>query len=91
VAAVRIVPVCKPSIAVSIGSAAAVIGKGSQVNKATFDPGTPIFGELNEELGELPEIVIHDFEWHGVEFGTSEEKSTDESESPSGGRRRKES
>lgn len=36
----------------------------------TTDPGTPIFGELNKELGELPEIDIHDFDWHGIEFPT---------------------
>lgn len=39
----------------------------SEATKATSDPGTPIFGELNSEL-ELPEIDVHDFEWHQVDF-----------------------
>lgn len=37
------------------------------MSKATSDPGTPIFGELNSEL-ELPEIDVHDFEWHEFDF-----------------------
>lgn len=49
------------------------------VNRATPDPETPIFGELNRELGELPEIDIHDFETHA--FGLlkdSDSESADE-------------
>ncbi|WP_438388742.1 hypothetical protein [Actinopolyspora saharensis] len=37
------------------------------MSKATSDPGTPIFGEVYSEL-ELPEIDVHDFEWHEVDF-----------------------
>lgn len=29
---------------------------------------TPIFRELNKELGELPEIDIHDFDKHAFDF-----------------------
>lgn len=35
------------------------------------DAQTPIFRELNAELGELPEIVVPDFDWHGFELGNS--------------------
>ncbi|QUH05590.1 hypothetical protein HUO13_36750 [Saccharopolyspora erythraea] len=34
----------------------------------THDPKTPIFGELNKELGELPEIDVHDFDMHAFDF-----------------------
>lgn len=33
------------------------------------DPGTPIFGELNNELGGLPEIDVHEFDSHSFDFG----------------------
>jgi hypothetical protein len=59
------------------------------VNKTTPDPGTPIFGELNEELGELPEIVVHDFDSHGFQFGSeaSDDKGDAEPESARAGDR----
>jgi hypothetical protein len=38
------------------------------VKKTTPDPETPIFRELNNELGELPEIHIHDFDQHAFDF-----------------------
>lgn len=41
------------------------------VNRTTADAQTPIFSELNAELGELPEIVVPDFDWHGSELGGS--------------------
>ncbi|GAA2816377.1 hypothetical protein [Saccharopolyspora taberi] len=34
----------------------------------THDPETPIFGELNRELGELPEIDVHEFDKHAFDF-----------------------
>ena len=57
------------------------------MNKTTSDPGTPIFGQLNEELGELPEITIHDFDWHGFDFPTDVEQA--ESSSASAGKAEK--
>nr|WP_218888616.1 hypothetical protein [Saccharopolyspora hordei] len=65
---------------------------------------TPIFRELHEELGELPEIDVHDFDEHAFDFlreyvsVTEEEKAEEQSEpvaassssgSRRGGRRRK--
>lgn len=38
------------------------------MKKTTIDPETPIFRELNKELGELPEIDIHDFDEHAFDF-----------------------
>ncbi|TDD37369.1 hypothetical protein [Saccharopolyspora elongata] len=38
------------------------------MNKSTSDPGTPIFGELNKELGELPEIEVREFDSYGFDF-----------------------
>jgi hypothetical protein len=71
------------------------------VSKATYEQETPIFVELNKELGELPEIVIHDFAAHGFEFGSAapsadvEEKAEAAAEevpaNARGRRRRKES
>lgn len=54
------------------------------MNKTTPDPGTPIFGELNKELGELPEITVHDFDSHGFGFGLTDEPSeeSDSSDDP---------
>ncbi|RRO13696.1 hypothetical protein EIL87_22165 [Saccharopolyspora rhizosphaerae] len=34
----------------------------------TPEAETPIFRELNNELGELPEIDIHDFDKHAFDF-----------------------
>lgn len=38
------------------------------MQQTTPDPGTPIFGELSQELGEPPEIDVHDFDAHGFQF-----------------------
>jgi hypothetical protein len=38
------------------------------VKKLTPEAETPIFQEVNRELGELPEIDIHDFDQHAFEF-----------------------
>ncbi|MBB5154363.1 hypothetical protein [Saccharopolyspora phatthalungensis] len=38
------------------------------MKKTTPDLETPIFRELNKELGELPEIDIHDFDKHAFDF-----------------------
>ncbi|MEV0696473.1 hypothetical protein AB0I53_00930 [Saccharopolyspora sp. NPDC050389] len=38
------------------------------MKKTTPDLETPIFRELNNELGELPEIDIHDFDKHSFDF-----------------------
>lgn len=59
------------------------------MNKTTPDPETPIFGELNAELGELPEIVVHDFDSHGFQFGSeaSDDKVDAEPESVRAGDR----
>lgn len=67
------------------------------------DPGTPIFGELNNELGGLPDIDVHEFDSHAFDFGggTAESSEQDSGSSASsggtaqqttrsGGRRRKE-
>jgi hypothetical protein len=51
--------------------------EGEAVNTTTPDPGTPIFGELNKELGELPEIEVHDFDSHGFEFPGAAEGSAE--------------
>jgi hypothetical protein len=66
--------------------------------KTTPDAETPIFRELHEELGELPEIDIHDFDKHAFDFlrEYDEQKSSgDQVVGPdsrhSAGRRRKES
>ncbi|GAB3674969.1 hypothetical protein GCM10027597_12490 [Saccharopolyspora tripterygii] len=37
-------------------------------NVTTPEVETPIFRELNKELGELPEIDIHDFDKHAFDF-----------------------
>lgn len=34
----------------------------------TSSAETPIFRELNQELGELPEIDVHDFDEHAFDF-----------------------
>lgn len=47
------------------------------VDRTTPDPETPIFGELNKELGELPEIDIHDFEMHA--FGLLKDSDSESS------------
>jgi hypothetical protein len=63
------------------------------VNRTTTDADTPIFSELNAELGELPEIVVPAFDWQGVEFGghTSDDRPAEPEATPSrrGGRRRR--
>lgn len=67
------------------------------MNTAT-DAGTPIFGELSKEFGELPEIDIHDFDWHGVDIGQAASENADTPQETaeqgkvisSGGKRRKE-
>jgi hypothetical protein len=58
------------------------------VNKTTSDPGTPIFGELNKELGELPEIEVHDFDSYGFDFSkdTSGESTAQEASEDSTGK-----
>ncbi|MGI8309160.1 hypothetical protein [Saccharopolyspora hattusasensis] len=38
------------------------------MKKTTPDLETPIFRELNKELGELPELDIHDFDQHAFDF-----------------------
>ncbi|MGW1682791.1 hypothetical protein [Saccharopolyspora sp. NPDC002376] len=38
------------------------------MKKTTPDLETPIFRELNKELGALPEIDIHDFDQHAFDF-----------------------
>ncbi|MCI2418944.1 hypothetical protein MOQ72_15985 [Saccharopolyspora sp. K220] len=38
------------------------------MNKTTPDLETPIFRELHDELGDLPEIDIHDFDQHAFDF-----------------------
>ncbi|MDA3644647.1 hypothetical protein OU416_11315 [Saccharopolyspora indica] len=38
------------------------------MKKTTPDLETPIFRELNEELGALPEIDVHDFDEHAFDF-----------------------
>ena len=38
------------------------------MKKLTPEAETPIFQEVNRELGELPEIDIHDFDQHAFEF-----------------------
>lgn len=68
----------------------------------THDPETPIFGELNKELGELPEIDVHDFDKHAFDFLREAEAESSEnaeasvtaaadakSSAKKGGRRRK--
>ncbi|WP_406688381.1 hypothetical protein [Saccharopolyspora sp. ID03-671] len=35
---------------------------------STPEAETPIFREINKELGELPEIDIHDFDKHAFDF-----------------------
>ncbi|GAA0507597.1 hypothetical protein GCM10011581_20640 [Saccharopolyspora subtropica] len=42
--------------------------EGEAVRNTTPDLETPIFRELNKELGELPEIDIHDFDKHAFDF-----------------------
>ncbi|MFC7342589.1 hypothetical protein [Saccharopolyspora griseoalba] len=42
--------------------------EGEAVKKLTPEAETPIFQEVNRELGELPEIDIHDFDQHAFEF-----------------------
>ncbi|GAA3364557.1 hypothetical protein [Saccharopolyspora gregorii] len=63
------------------------------------DPGTPIFGELNNELGGLPDIDVHEFDSHSFDFGGGSAESDGAARqnaaangggSRSGGRRRKE-
>ncbi|MFR9730527.1 hypothetical protein ACL03H_14985 [Saccharopolyspora sp. MS10] len=59
------------------------------------DPGTPIFGELNEELGGLPDIEVHEFDSHSFDFGGGSAESDGAAAAPAkassrGGRRRKE-
>ena len=70
----------------------------------THDPETPIFGELNKELGELPEIDVHDFDKHAFDFLREAEaagsEQAEQAQAPAaadakpsakkGGRRRKE-
>ncbi|MGP4021651.1 hypothetical protein [Saccharopolyspora sp. 5N708] len=52
--------------------------EGEAVNKTTPDLETPIFRELHDELGELPELDIHDFDQHAFDFlrEYDEQKST---------------
>lgn len=38
------------------------------MKKLNPEAETPIFQELNKELGDLPEIDIHDFDEHAFEF-----------------------
>ena len=38
------------------------------MKKLTPEAETAIFQEVNRELGELPEIDIHDFDQHAFEF-----------------------
>ncbi|GAA2334891.1 hypothetical protein GCM10009854_08340 [Saccharopolyspora halophila] len=38
------------------------------MKKLNPEAETPIFQELNKELGDLPEIDIHDFDQHAFEF-----------------------
>jgi hypothetical protein len=63
------------------------------VNRTTADAQTPIFRELNAELGELPEIVVPDFDWHGFEPGntTADDQRAAPESGPAkrGGRRRR--
>ncbi|MGI8312050.1 hypothetical protein [Saccharopolyspora hattusasensis] len=58
------------------------------MNKTTSDPGPPIFGELNKELGELPEIEVHDFDSYGFDFSkdTSGESAAQEASENSTGK-----
>ncbi|MFD0918188.1 hypothetical protein [Saccharopolyspora rosea] len=66
--------------------------------KTTVDPETPIFGELQQELGELPNIDIHDFDQHAFDFLREEQEPVKDevvvadssAGSRRGGRRRKE-
>lgn len=66
--------------------------------KTTVDPETPIFGELQQELGELPNIDIHDFDQHAFDFLREEQEQVKDevvvadssAGSRRGGRRRKE-
>lgn len=46
------------------------------MSKTTSDPGTPIFGELNKELGELPDIEVHDFDSYGFDFSKDTSSGT---------------
>lgn len=63
------------------------------MNRTTPDAETPIFRELNAELGELPEIVVPAFDWHGFEFGdrASDDHPAEPEPTPArrGGRRRR--
>ncbi|MER6989358.1 hypothetical protein ABT337_14645 [Saccharopolyspora hirsuta] len=57
------------------------------MKKTTPDLETPIFRELNEELGALPEIDVHDFDEHAFDFlreydAKAEEEKTDEPAEP---------
>lgn len=51
------------------------------VNRATPDPETPIFRELNQELGDLPEIDVHDFDAHAFGLLTETPENSDSSDS----------
>ncbi|WP_246154476.1 hypothetical protein [Saccharopolyspora hirsuta] len=61
--------------------------EGEAVKKTTPDLETPIFRELNEELGALPEIDVHDFDEHAFDFlreydAKAAEEKTDEPAEP---------
>lgn len=58
----------------------------------TADAETPIFGELSRELGDLPEITIHDFESYGFNFfGEAAEEAPAAGQAAAGkGKRRRE-
>ena len=49
----------------------------------TSSAETPIFQELNQELGELPEIDVHDFDEHAFDF-LHEQQQQQESAETSG-------
>lgn len=55
------------------------------MSRTTPDPETPIFGELNEELGELPEIDVHDFDAHAFGLLTDSPESSEAASSDEDG------
>ncbi|WP_460958460.1 hypothetical protein [Parasphingorhabdus pacifica] len=55
------------------------------MNRATPDPETPIFRELNNELGDLPEIDVHDFDAHAFGLLTENPENSDGSDSSESG------